>query len=99
MGVHVLKHPLKMGESQLTELRMRDHATAADYLAFDVRGGVAQRHALIASLCGTDVAVVAKLHAADYLVLQKAADELINSAEIEAFGPEPTTELSAAEKK
>ena len=49
-----LKHPLTFGKKTIDSLTFRDHTTAGDYLAFDQRGGVAQRIALIASLTGTD---------------------------------------------
>ena len=39
----VLKHPLQFGETSITELKLREHALASDYLAFDKSGGVAQK--------------------------------------------------------
>ena len=42
-----LKHPLTFGKKTIDSLTFRDHTTAGDYLAFDQRGGVAQRIALV----------------------------------------------------
>lgn len=99
-----LKHPLQLGTSTLDALTLRDHVIAADYLAFDQRGGVAQRMALIASVAGTDEAVVRKLHGADYVALERLVDALMQAAEVEALAAEPATgpdgqALSASQKK
>lgn len=83
MPVLKLKRPLKFGESTISELKFRDHTIAADYLAFDKRGGVAQRITLIASLTGTDEALVEKLHGVDYLAASKIADELLDADELD----------------
>lgn len=93
MAVYLLKHPLKLGEkgATLDKLVLRDHTIAEDYLAFDQRGGVAQRQALIASVAGTDEAVVRKLHGADYVALERQVDALLQAAEVEALGNEPKT--------
>ncbi len=105
MARYTLKHPLKLGASStLDSLTLRDHVIAADYLAFDQRGGVAQRMALIASVCGTDEAVVRKLHGADYVALERQVDVLMQAAEVEALADEPKTvadgqPLSEAQKK
>lgn len=89
--VYILKHPLPLGTqgAVLDKLTLRDHVIAEDYLAFDQRGGVAQRQALIASVAGTDVAVVRKLHGADYVTLERQVDKLLQDAEVEALGDEP----------
>lgn len=99
-----LKYPLQLTKSTLDGLTLRDHVIAADYLAFDQRGGVAQRIALIASVAGTDEAVVQKLHGVDYLTLERRVDELMNAAEVESLADESDTTpdgqpVSAAQKK
>lgn len=107
MAVYTLKHPLKLGDkgATLDTLKLRDHTIAEDYLAFDQRGGVAQRQALIASMAGTDEAVVRKLHGADYVALVSLVDKMVDAAEVEALGTEePKTgvdgqPLSEAQKK
>jgi hypothetical protein len=60
--------------------------------------------ALIASVCGTDEAVVRKLHGADYVALERQVDALMQAAEVEALDGEPKTgddgkPLSEAQKK
>lgn len=104
MARYQLKHPLQLGTSTLDSLTLRDHVIAADYLAFDQRGGVAQRVALIASVAGTDEAVIKKLHGADYVALERRVDALMQAAEVEALADEPKTgadgkPLSEAQKK
>jgi hypothetical protein len=107
MARYQLKHPLALGTSTLAHLTLRDHVIAADYLAFDQRGGVAQRVALIASVAGTDEAVVRKLHGADYVALERRVDALMQAAEVEALADEPKAgqtgdggkPLSEAQKK
>jgi hypothetical protein len=92
MARYPLKHPIKLGEkSTLDSLTLREHVIAEDYLAFDQRGGVAQRMALIASVCGTDEAVVRKLHGADYVSLEYKVDALMQAAEVEALADQPKT--------
>ena len=66
MSKLILKHPIALGKGQLTELHLRDHTTAEDYLAFDVYGGVAQTQRLISNIAGLDDAIVRKLHGEDY---------------------------------
>lgn len=78
-----LKHPLTFGKKTIDALTFRDHTTAGDYLAFDQRGGVAQRIALIASLTGTDESVIRQLRGPDYRAAEKMADELIQADEAE----------------
>jgi hypothetical protein len=80
-----LKHPLTFGAKTVEELNFRDWTTAADYLSFDVKGGVAQNIALVASLTGTDEALVKQLRGADYRAATKIADALLAS-DIEAGG-------------
>ncbi len=97
--VYALKHPLPLGKSgTLDKLTLRDHAIAEDYLAFDQRGGVAQNLALIASVCGTELEVVKRLHGADYVALAKKVDQLIKDADVEGLGEEPKG-LTETEKK
>lgn len=105
MAAYTLKHPIKVGEkTTIDRLTLRDHVIAEDYLSFDHRGGVAQRIALIASMTGTDEAVIKRLHGADYVALERKTDALMQAAEVEALGTEPKTEAggpgpSEAEKK
>lgn len=100
-----LKHPLTVGKTTIEELTFRDHLVAADYLSFDKRGGVAQRIALIASLAGTDEAVIERLRGADYRRAEALADRLMADDEAEAltdeelFPKQKTPEQEAAEKK
>lgn len=84
MAKLTLKHPLTFGKTTVVELTFRDHTVAGDYLAFDERGGVAQRIALIASLTGTDEALVKQLHGVDYRAAEKLADDMIEADENEA---------------
>ena len=83
-----LKKPLTIGKLAIESLTFRDETTAGDYLAFDRRGGVAQRIALIASLSGTDEAVIMQLKGSDYRAAEKIADEIMEADEMEAFGGE-----------
>lgn len=78
-----LKHPLTIGKTSVEYLTFRDHTTAADYLSFDRAGGVAQRIALIASLTGTDEALIQRLHGADYLRAEREADRLLTADQAE----------------
>lgn len=101
-----LFHPLTAGKLTIDELSFRDHLTAADYLSFDQRGGVAQRIAMIASLTGTDKAVIEMLHGADYRRAEAMSEKMMADDEAEAltdeelFPPPPKTpEQEAAEKK
>lgn len=80
----ILKHPLTFGSKTITELNFRDYTTAADYLSFDKRGGVAQRIALIASLTGTDETLVNQLRGVDYRRAEAMADEMMTADEAEA---------------
>lgn len=81
-----LKHPLVFGKTTIDALNFRDYTTAADYLAFDARGGVAQTIALIASLSGADEALVRQLRGPDYRAAQKICDALIEADEKAAVG-------------
>jgi hypothetical protein len=81
-----LKHPLVIGKTTISKLTFRDYTTASDYLCFDIRGGVAQRHALIASLAGTDESIVRQLRGVDYRAAEKIADDLIEKDEKEFLG-------------
>ena len=78
-----LKHPLTFSKKTVDALTFREYTTAADYLSFDQRGGVAQRIALIASLTGTDESVIRQLRGPDYRAAEKIADELIQADEAE----------------
>jgi len=78
-----LKHPLTLGKTTVEALNFRDYTTAADYLSFDKRGGVAQRIALIASLTGTDETLIMQLRGADYRAAEKIADEMLLADEID----------------
>lgn len=91
-----LKHPLTFGKTTVASLTFRDYTTAGDYLAFDKRGGVAQRIALIASLTGTDESLVTQLRGPDYRAAEKMADALIQSDEV---GEEEEKDEEAAQKK
>ncbi|WP_180131869.1 phage tail assembly protein [Rhodoferax sp. BLA1] len=84
-----LLHPITIGKAIVSELTFRDHTVAGDYLAFDQRGGVAQRIALIASVAGTDVALIQRLHGADYQRAEKIIDALLTADEV-AANPKPT---------
>jgi hypothetical protein len=81
---HPLKHPLTFGKKTVDSLTFRDYTVAGDYLAFDQRGGVAQRIALIASLTGTDESLIRQLRGPDYRAAEKIADDLIQADEAEA---------------
>ena len=76
-----LKHPLTFGKKTVDALTFREYTTAADYLSFDQRGGVAQRIALIASLTGTDESVIQQLRGPDYRKAEKIANDLIEADE------------------
>ncbi|WP_199031730.1 phage tail assembly protein [Ralstonia sp. ASV6] len=101
-----LKHPLPFGKTTINHLTFRDHTIAEDYLAFDKRGGVAQRIALIASLTGTDEEMVKKLRGIDYRRAEKMADAIVEADEEEAREPTaegdetpPEDETTAAARK
>ena len=72
-----LKTPLVLGKTTVEALNFRDYTTAADYLAFDKKGGVAQNIALVASLTGTDEALIEKLRGPDWIAAQREADRLL----------------------
>lgn len=94
-----LRYPLHIGKIELTELNLRDHTIAADYLAFDQRGGVAQRIALIASVAGTDEEVIKRLRGVDYRRAEAEVDRLMKEDEAEAEGGETVEPAKALEKK
>lgn len=91
MAIYALKHPVQFGKVNLDKLTLRDHVIAEDYLAFDQRGGVAQRLALIASVAGTDEQLIRRLHGVDYLALERMVDKLLSAADVESIGDEPKT--------
>lgn len=72
-----LLHPIELGKTTLDALNLRDHTIAADYLSFDRHGGVAQRIALIASVAGTDPAIVERLRGVDYQRAEREVDRLM----------------------
>ena len=77
-----LRHPLPAGKKTVDTLIFRDYTTAADYLAFDVRGGVAQNIALIANLTGTDEVLIRQLHGPDYRAATKIADQIMQADDV-----------------
>jgi hypothetical protein len=77
-----LRYPLTVGKKTVDALTFRDYTTAADYLAFDVKGGVAQNIALIANLTGTDEALIQQLHGPDYREATRMADKLMLADEV-----------------
>ena len=81
----------------LDSLTLREHVVAADYLAFDQRGGVAQRIALIASMAGTDEALIKKLHGVDYQRAEREVDRMLR--EDEAAAEDKQDAEKAVEKK
>ncbi|WP_026600494.1 phage tail assembly protein [Methylomonas sp. 11b] len=93
-----LLNPIKFGKTQVTELKFRDYTTAADYLSYDKRGGVAQRVSLIASLTGTDEALIEQLRGPDYLRAEKIATDMMLADELAAF-PKPDDAERDLEKK
>ncbi|NTZ82396.1 phage tail assembly protein [Burkholderia metallica] len=105
MAKLTLKHPLEFGKIAVRHLTFREHTTAEDYLAFDKRGGVAQRIALISSLSGTDEELVKKLHGRDYQRAVEIVDALLAADDEEppqaAAGNEgqPEDEATAAARK
>ncbi|WP_051937947.1 phage tail assembly protein [Ferriphaselus sp. R-1] len=77
MAKLTLKYPLTFGKATVTELNFREHATAGDLLAFDVRGPNQQTITLIANLTGTDEALIKQLHVHDFRAADTIASELI----------------------
>lgn len=75
----ILKHPLTIGNTTISELNFRDHATAEDMLAFDERGPNQQTIKLIANLTGTDEIIIKKLYVIDYRAADVIASDLIKS--------------------
>lgn len=71
--------PILLGKTQITELNFRAYTTAEDYLCFDQRGGVAQRIALIASLTGTDEALVRQLRGPDYIRAEQLVRDMLEA--------------------
>lgn len=72
-----LKHPIPIGKKTLDCLTFREYATAGDLLAFDEVGPTRQTIALIASLTGTDAAVIERLHVDDFRAADRIATDLI----------------------
>jgi hypothetical protein len=99
-----LKHPLEFGKIKVEELTFREYTTAADYLSFDRRGGVAQRIALIASMSGTDEKLIEQLRGSDYRRAEQFCENIMADDEAEAvldknIFPDKTPEQVEAEKK
>jgi hypothetical protein len=92
-----LKHPLTIGTNGkiIETLTFRDYTTAGDYLAFDIRGGVAQTQQLIANLSGTDISIIQRLRGVDYRRAGKIVDDLIDADEKEEA---ETTEAAKGKK-
>lgn len=88
MAKLTLKHPLTFGKKTVDSLNFRDYATAEDLLAFDETGPNRQTIALIASLTGTDEALVKQLHVTDYRAADAMASVLIRPATGEKNGQE-----------
>ncbi|MCQ8116099.1 phage tail assembly protein [Methylomonas rosea] len=93
-----LINPLNIGKTHITELKFRAYTTAADYLSFDKRGGVAQRIALIASLTGTDEALIEQLRGPDYVRAEKIASDML-AADEEAAGDDAEKKLSESSQQ
>lgn len=72
-----LEHPLTFGKQTVDKLTFREYATAGDMLAFDERGPNRQTIVLIASLTGTDEALIEKLHVTDYRAADAIASAMI----------------------
>ena len=79
MAKLTLQRPLQLGKIEVTELNFRDHTIAEDYLAFDKQGGVATMIALIASVSGTDEALIRRLDGRDYMAAKNIVDNLLNA--------------------
>lgn len=95
----LLIHPIVVSDKvTISELNFRDHTIAADYLAFDVRGGVAQRIALIANIAGTEEAVVKRMNGVDYRRAEVVVDKLLADDESQS-GDSDADALKQAEKK
>lgn len=95
----VLKHPIVVSDKvTISELNFRDHTIAADYLAFDVRGGVAQRIALIANIAGTEEAVVKRMNGIDYRRAEVIVDKLMTDDEAQSADSDADA-LKQSEKK
>ena len=72
-----LKHPITVGKKTIDKIVFRTFATAEDLLAFDERGPNLQTITLIASLTGTDIELIKKLHVHDLHRADKIASQLI----------------------
>ncbi len=95
----VLKHPIVVSDKvTISELNFREHTIAADYLAFDVRGGVAQRIALIANIASSEDAVIKRMNGIDYRRAEAIVDKLMADDEAQAVDSDADV-LKQAEKK
>ncbi|GEM_PF-5674756 len=94
-----LKKPIKLEKTEISKLTFKDHATAEDLISFDLRGMHAQTIALIASLTGTDEAIIKKLHVSDYYAADEIAMKMIKN-ELGTEGiKDPDEALAIAAKK
>ncbi|WP_310609823.1 phage tail assembly protein [Limnohabitans sp.] len=94
-----LKHPIVVSDKvTVTELMLREHTIANDYLAFDARGGVAQRIALIASIASTDEAMVKLMHGVDYRRAEAYVDRLLVEDEAQAADIADASESASIKK-
>lgn len=91
-----LKHPLQIGKTTINKLSFRDYTTAADYLSFDKRGGVAQNISLIASISGTSEELIMQLRGPDYREASRIVDALI-AADDAAVASEASSEKKSPE--
>lgn len=77
MSKLTLSHPIQLEKSKITDLHFREYATAEDLLAFDEPGQTRQTIFLIASLTGTDEALIRRLHVNDFRKADAIASRLI----------------------
>lgn len=88
MSVLKLKHPLTVGDRQITELTFRDHAVANDLLAFDESGPNRQTIGLIANMSGMDEVLIGKLRLPDFRAADKIVSDLLKDKADEKNAPE-----------
>jgi len=90
-----LKYPLQLEKKMVEELTFRDYTTADDYLAFDIRGGVAQNITLIANLTGTDEVLIKRLRGPDYKAACQIVDKIFDRDDKEFMGMEDAEKKSS----
>lgn len=83
MRVLKLQHPLKIGTTEVTELKFRDRMKAKDFKAFS-KVGAEQAIELVASLTGTSEEMIEELADVDYLIATDIAYKIFESAETES---------------